>query len=322
MSVLKGRCENGDNYLLREKGKTLSPSRQSVKCILLNKYLLTTDESFIIDSFIHSVLYCKSIWRIARTPFFIDAIFFTSFAERTLLTNGELRKLLQTFIEKKDVDGQRMKFLLQQHCMPLAKFIEWCETTFERVDFIAPSILTFLKCMSSTSPVCSYFPHSPIFLNLIAEVKCGLDIRNHPKKLQALHGLAPVIFSAILQFPTHLLPIQLLDLFETLEVKVKATFRQDPHSLQAVSADELPNSFSFLPNWPILNVRGLYKQDLVCAKDKSEELCTKEYRGHPTLMPGIFTLYCKHGKHSLVNVCVFFILIKLRIKARYKECTF
>ena len=275
-----------------------------------------------IHPFIHSVYYILSRLErfLAKIPHLNHAIFFTSFAERTLLTNVELRKLLQTYIAKKEVDDQRMKFLLQQHCVPLAKFIEWCESTFERVDLIAPSILTFLKCMSSISPVCSYFPNSSIFLNLIAEVKGGLEFRNHPQKLQTLHTLAPVIFSAILQLPTHFLPIQLLDLLDALEVKVRATFRQDPHSLQAVSADELPNSFSFLPNWPILNVRGLYKQDLVCGKDKNEEQCTKEYRGHPTLMPGIFTLYCKHGKRSLVNFHVF-ILIKPWIKKGYGECT-
>uniref|UniRef100_A0A7M5XNQ1 Uncharacterized protein n=1 Tax=Clytia hemisphaerica TaxID=252671 RepID=A0A7M5XNQ1_9CNID len=46
------------------------------------------------------------------------------------------------------------------------------------------------------------------------------------------------------------------------------------------------------PNLPPLRKRGCYVQDKVVKKEKD---CRKNYRGHPNLTSGIFTIYCPHG---------------------------
>ena len=38
----------------------------------------------------------------------------------------------------------------------------------------------------------------------------------------------------------------------------------------------------------------MYEADKKASADKNEQ-CRKESWGHPTLSPGIFTLYCSHG---------------------------
>ena len=51
------------------------------------------------------------------------------------------------------------------------------------------------------------------------------------------------------------------------------------------------DSLSFFPSLPKVRKWRYYSAD-VEAKDS---LCTKLYRGHPSLMPGLFTLLCPHG---------------------------
>ena len=48
---------------------------------------------------------------------------------------------------------------------------------------------------------------------------------------------------------------------------------------------------SFFPSLPRVQKRRCYSADV----DAKETLCTKLYRGHPSLMLGIFTLLCPHG---------------------------
>ncbi len=125
------------------------------------------------------------------------------------------------------------------------------------------------------------------------EMEIGYNIQKNPETLHCLQNEAPILFAVLRDLPVE---EPLLRLFKCLKTKVKDTFRQDAHALKTVSRSTSGNRFSYLPNWPVINERGANKQDLIKSNKKKDLECTKDYRGHPTLMPGIFTLYCKHGE--------------------------
>lgn len=188
----------------------------------------------------------------------------------------------------------RLKYLLNAECKPFAEFFHWCQKKFERADLVPRPFMKFFRCISSVSPVCSYFPNSAAFLHLMSKLKDGEDIRKDPQNLLQLQALAPVIFALLSNIQT-MPPVELLNLFDHLKSFVIETFKKNPHPLLTPVPVESEKPFSFLPNWPVLNIRGLYKKDFECSR-KPNVACNKDYRGHPTLMPGIFTLYCKHGE--------------------------
>ncbi len=49
-------------------------------------------------------------------------------------------------------------------------FIVWCERTFHSWNDIPDGIFRLLKCMASTSPVCSYFPCNEEFLSSLTNL--------------------------------------------------------------------------------------------------------------------------------------------------------
>ena len=50
---------------------------------------------------------------------------------------------------------------------------------------------------------------------------------------------------------------------------------------------------------------------------RRESICSKRYQGHPTLLPGIFTVFCPHGKPDVIYILNQFqlLLIDLQVCA-------
>ena len=52
------------------------------------------------------------------------------------------------------------------------------------------------------------------------------------------------------------------------------------------------NHLSFFPKLP--PVRG--RKDYVADGNKDTKTCNKYSHGHPSLLPGVFTMFCQHGE--------------------------
>ena len=37
---------------------------------------------------------------------------------------------------------------------------------------------------------------------------------------------------------------------------------------------------------------------------KSDNSCQKKYKGHPSLLPGVFTVYCPHGMFWRISIFI------------------
>lgn len=59
--------------------------------------------------------------------------------------------------------------------------------------------------------------------------------------------------------------------------------------------DEI-KSLCFFPSLPRIRIRRCYEADT----DRKAVICTKKSTAHPSLTPGIFTLFCPHGKCATV----------------------
>ena len=58
-------------------------------------------------------------------------------------------------------------------------------------------------------------------------------------------------------------------------------------------APSLDSGLSFFPSLPKLRGRGNFEKDK--EQKVRTETCTKKHTGHPSLLPGVFTMFCEHG---------------------------
>ncbi len=136
----------------------------------------------------------------------------------------KLRSSLCKFISKETVAGadlKELRDLLKSESSPIFNFIRWYETEYESVDFFPPAILALLRCISSVSPVLSYFAAFERFRSLLSEMQAGINVRGYPEKLSVVQRIAPIIYSAIVCLPGGEMPPEMLQVFAALEERVK-----------------------------------------------------------------------------------------------------
>jgi len=170
-----------------------------------------------------------------------------------MVVDRRLRSLTQSYVDRKvkltEFDVHEMKLKLREQCLPLFHFIAWCENEYESRDYFPPSLVTFIKCIASISPVTSYFPIvDDNFRQVFQELKAGLQIRKHAAKLSQLQKVAPVICTLIADLPSGALPDALLGVFDSLEEKTTWLVEMQPHNLTSCGDSTDDKMTLFLPN--------------------------------------------------------------------------
>lgn len=111
--------------------------------------------------------------------------------------------------------------------------------------------------------------------------------------MSQLQRTIPVLFDLLLSVESYPHQIMSLILQEMIR-KSTMPFEKKTWSEQPVVANKdecLYKSLSFFPNLPRLRTRRTYEAD----KGTKEKICTKRGPGHPSLLPGMFTIFCQHG---------------------------
>ena len=145
----------------------------------------------------------------------------------------------------------------------------------------------FLLCLSCNSPVCGYIHLSPELKEIL--VPLSNDITRSPTNLQVLQENFPVLF--------HLIKSEgkvnkcLSPIIDVLLEKCENPFKHEPFQLPP---NDVSNQLSYFPNYPKIRCRGYYNAD----NKRKGHVCTKKGFGHPSLLPGIFTIYCQHGEFN------------------------
>lgn len=164
------------------------------------------------------------------------------------------------------------------HCLCFAGCIHSCPDELQ----------SFMKILSSKSPLCAAFPYSDI--GVVEDIIKEDGIVSDTVVLKRIQESMPIFFDLILlhsrSLPKFLQPV----LTETVKI-VRKTFDYGDHMSTSMTSNG--NLFSYFPNLPIIRDRGCYVMD----KAKSERQCMKQGGRHPSLLPGIFTVFCPHGEY-------------------------
>ena len=115
--------------------------------------------------------------------------------------------------------------------------------------------------------------------------------------MNQLQNYSPILFDLLLSVEKY--PQELMSaILDRLIEKSLNPFNNDSEagdSVLSVSNEEQLRSLSYFPNLPQVRARRKYKAD----KCPKERICTKKGTGHPSLLPGIFTIFCEHAWYVL-----------------------
>ena len=160
-----------------------------------------------------------------------------------------------------------------------------------------------IQSLATTFPVCALIHPSEKTSTLVQEMhKRG--ITRDPSMMATLQKEIPAIHKLIQSLSSY--PTQLSPLLKDLLSRSQAPFPKDPTDLRAVDARDVDSGqshkLSYFPCLPRIRERQQYRAD----KKVKDPICTKRTSRHPTLLPGVFTLFCEHGEFSGVYVHLIF----------------
>ena len=115
------------------------------------------------------------------------------------------------------------------------------------------------------------------------------DITTDVTAMQLLQREVPVLFSLLRSLKGRHINL-LSPIIKTMAEKSLAPFVVTDVDVGDVSRPT--SQLAFFPNLPCVRMRGNYVADKA---NKIDKLCTKQSLGHPSLLPGLFTVYCEHG---------------------------
>lgn len=212
------------------------------------------------------------------------------------MNNAETRQLLLKFVEKELTDKEMQ--LLQQKvglyqpslCPLLNLFLE------EGIKSSPPMFKDFIKVLASNYPVCGFLHYNE---NLFNTMENPTDFTT--EEMVLLERETPVISTLLSNFCIFLKPV-----FKELVSKAKAPFEGASHNIPCCGETCECRGIGFFPNLRTISHRGTYVLDN--KKRQNNGGCTKKRSSHPSLIPGLFTVSCIHGKGiRLFKISIFFI---------------
>ena len=189
--------------------------------------------------------------------------------------------------------SQLQKLCRKEGCSELAELISYLSR--DQTTKISPvEYMEFFNELSRCSPVCGTFQvaGNSQAMEAIEKVCSGLNIK-HPSQLAHLKVIqehAPVLADVLLKC-TYPLSKQFLNFIKLLKLYISAPFDKEELNYTDVGS---ASKLSCFPNHPPVREVRNYSCDnkTPCQQNDS---CRKYASHHPTLTPGIFTLYCPHG---------------------------
>lgn len=145
------------------------------------------------------------------------------------------------------------------------------------------------KAISTASPVCALVRPVPDIIELLQNM-LQKPILTDAASLSLLQHEVPVLFTLLENLP-HLPKGVLEPVIHRLIAVSLAPFTSDSATADTyLEPTPAENSLAYFPQLKPLRARRRYTADR-----SSSRICTKKNSGHPSLLPGIFTLFCQHG---------------------------
>ena len=230
---------------------------------------------------------------------------YTRFKERVFIAHKRIRSLLKQFAKSGVSSAEFAELLDLLGCnatslADLIRFLDYKQGMFGT--YKCPVEWSAFLCALASAPVCGLFHPSEKAINLLTKMKTTC-ISHSPTDMECLQQEFPVLFELIRSktFPQRLLSPIIEDLIEKSTTPFKTEVKAD----MSLSETSTPQELSFFPSLKVHRKRRVYPAD---GSSGSQAVCTKKSQRHPSLLPGIFTLYCQHGKigtdYLIMNVIV------------------
>lgn len=151
-----------------------------------------------------------------------------------------------------------------------------------------------ISVMSSPSPACATIHPSERVSSLLTVME-NSDITKDTTSLKVLQEEIPVIFNLIRSLGYYPKEILAPLLSELSRVAFAAFSLLPVENIQtpATLTEENKVDLSYFPSLPQVRVRGVYQADKKASGHG--RACRKRSSKHPSLLPGIFTIFCQHG---------------------------
>lgn len=146
-----------------------------------------------------------------------------------------------------------------------------------------------IRSISSASAACGILHPSSRSSQLISTMQ-SKDISNDPDAMKCLQEEAPLLFELIRSlgyYPMEVLSPFLSELWE----KANSPFLNEHSSTGKDTNVIISSDLAYFPKLPKVRNRGRYRTD----KSTCGPVCKKRKPTHPSLLPGVFTLFCQHG---------------------------
>eukprot|EP00112_Aurelia_sp_Birch-Aquarium-sp1_P011847 Seg249.10 transcript_id=Seg249.10/GoldUCD/mRNA.D3Y31 product="hypothetical protein" protein_id=Seg249.10/GoldUCD/D3Y31 len=220
------------------------------------------------------------------------------FKDRIAIAKKDTRRLLEKTVKHLKVgatplseeEQRKLSTNLQADHPAIERLMKWINEEYQ--SNIPSEIVTFLDYLSSSSPVLSYTGSSCGANHLLADL-CNKDLKEDISLWQRIHRNLPLFFKILVKLRVCTFPREWEDLFKYLEAKSDQPYLTGQCFDGPVVRNQ-EDPYSFFPTLPKYRERGLFSMDTE-ATTPDEKPCRKTHRGHPTLLPGIFTVYCPHG---------------------------
>ena len=224
----------------------------------------------------------------------------SSIHDRVFIDNHKCHQLLKNYAAT-TTDNDILARYLTSDLDDLSTYLEHCPTLANLIIHMekpipCPSVCSsLLSYLSTMSPVCALLTPIPHVINLMNDLCNGLEVRKFPKQWQLLQDNVPILHDLLCKIGPEnvLLPLEyrplVIDMVHKAQLPFVSTLLH-PCVPASVSA-QTKGSKSYFSYLPVLWECRRYKSD----KQRDTSCCTKLYHGHPSLLPGIFTVFCPHG---------------------------
>ena len=176
-----------------------------------------------------------------------------------------------------------------QRCAPaLGSFISWC-ISFDGSDVSFPTpIAGLFNTLGRASPMCALLPQLDSLETFYCRLIGNGPVEQCPEDMLLLQQTFPLLFDIV--EGDQLLETLTAFITDLLE-KAKSPFSRNGSIPDAVQLDvHRTNDVEYYPCLPVVRSRGDY-----CLDDTTPNICTKRSTRHPSLLPGVFLVHCKHG---------------------------
>lgn len=215
------------------------------------------------------------------------------FKDRVIINNKQTRMLIQEYTTGKGLEDGKFQIILDS----INTHFPCSNPFFQMLNDIGCTSIcpkeyrSLVQMLSSHSPACALLPYS-VENDLIIKQLLDFhdDLSCHPNLLLSIQQNLPILYEIIKDIGP--LERNIRNIISAVYEKSKSTFNSHDTVIDCEQIPEKTDVSAFFPVLKKIRSRGLYTID----KIKNEAVvCKKDATRHPTLLPGIFTAFCKHG---------------------------